>query len=386
LGTNKIVQNITFPATGDVDLLAYSSGRNLLLHANKELRVWNAKGHLEKAVPTGDEGGAISHNGRWLASINRPKQDQPAVVRLWDIASGKLVDMFPEQFNETVFSIAFSSDDSRLAVAGHESLSDAGHTVKIRNVATWRGLTTITPPNISQDVKAVAFSPDGKFLASGGADMCVRIANVLNGEELLTLRGHRSDVSCVAFSPDGRTVASCSYDQTIRLWDSESGKCTATFDKHKGVVRSVAFSPDGRILASSGSTVKLWHVRSGRCLTTLTELEGPIRSVCFSPDGKKIATSGKEIIVWDACTHAKLEKLKGDGEFCFTVAFSMDGGLMAAGGTGGKIKLWNVATWTLKRTLDTNRDRVISLAFTRNGQRDVLAAPGQDGSIKVWEF
>ena len=152
----------------------------------------------------------------------------------------------------------------------------------------------------------MCFSPDGKQLASGGADRTVRLWDVETGACVRTLEGHRGGVMSACFSPDGRRLASGSCDDTVRLWDAETGACVRTLEGHGNVVWSVRFSPDGRRLASGSEdkTVRLWDVETGACVRTLEGPGGPeghvglrpvysvkcVFSVCFSPD--EIVASG----------------------------------------------------------------------------------------------
>jgi WD40 repeat protein len=111
---------------------------------------------------------------------------------------------------------------------------------------------------------SVAFSPDGKTLASGSLDGQIELWEVATGKLQATLKGHEDDVQSVAFSPDGKTLASASHDGTVKLWDVASGKEQATLSGHHFWVWSVAFSPDGKTLASGSydRTVKLWDVQA----------------------------------------------------------------------------------------------------------------------------
>jgi len=105
----------------------------------------------------------------------------------------------------------------------------------------------------------VAFSPDGKLLASGSDDRTVKLWDAQNGQEVHTLRGHLHEIKSVAFSPDGKRLASGSYDKTVKLWDTQNGQEVYTLSGHPFGVICVTFSPDGKRLASSGgSIVKIW--------------------------------------------------------------------------------------------------------------------------------
>ena len=394
VAAKPVGRKLRFPAADDVDLLAFTAEDVLFVHANDELRIWSADGHLKKTISVGESARSVSHDGKFLLTTTRPDQKTPNEVHMWSTETGKRVDEFSCQFDENVFALAFSLDSKRFAVAGHETLSDEGHTIRAWDTATKVELDTIKPPAVPMDVKAIAFSEDGKLVATGGADMCVRIANASDGRELHTLRGHHSDISCVAFSPVDRTViASCGYDKTIRLWDSRTERCIKTLSGHNGVVRSVAFSPKGRRIASSGGSgpvggpIKIWDATSGRCLKTFGGRdERTPWSVCFSPDGTMLVTAGRQIVVWDATTYKKLRVLDEPDDEGFDVAFSKDGDLVASGGKGGKITVWNVGNWTVRKVVDTVRTPVRCLAFSKRGTRNVLAAPSRDGGIKVWEF
>jgi WD40 repeat protein len=235
----------------------------------------------------------------------------------------------------------------------------------------------------SDDVYSVAFSPNGRILASGSVDNTIKLWDSASGSELRTLVGHHHVVASVTFSPDGLRLASGSQDGTVKIWDVASGRELQTLAGHRGYVNSVAFSPNGRTLASGGEDgmVKLWNAATGRELQTLTGHPHDVSSVAFSPDGRMLVSGGwQAVILWKVANGSR-EKTFSGGAF-MSVAFSPDGKTFAAGEQSSIIRLWDVAKGTELRTIGAAGHSVSSIAFSPDGQ--ILASSGTDKKIKLW--
>ena len=291
---------------------------------DKTIKLWDTVAGKELLPLKGHSGEvysvAFSPDGRYLASGGSAK-----TIKLWDAVTGKELLALKGHLGH-VFSVAFSPDGKYLASGSSDG------TIKLWDTVTGKELLTLE--GRSGEVYSVAFSPDGKRLASGSEDRTIRfwLRGTVTGKELLTfkkepltLEGHSGEVYSVAFSPDGKRLASGSQDKTIKLWNSVTGKELLALEGHSHVVRSIAFSPDGKRLASGSydKTIKLWDSVTGKALLTLKGHSHEVRAIAFSPGGKRLASGSRDktIKLWDSVTGKELLALKGHSEMVYSVAF-----------------------------------------------------------------
>jgi tetratricopeptide (TPR) repeat protein/Tol biopolymer transport system component len=252
---------------------------------------------------------------------------------------------------------------------------------------------------LSRDNSAgVAWSPDGKRLATGGDYHNVKVWDAETRKELLTLSGHTHLVLGVAWSPDGKRLATASSDNTARVWDAATGQQLFTLSGHQDGVSSVAWNPSGTRLAtgSKDKTAKLWDARSGEGLlrrfsrwtcVTLTGHTDAVMGAVWSPDGNRLATGSRDgtARVWDAGSGKELLTLRGHNSYVFSVAWSPDGKRLATGSCDGTAKVWDAGSGKELLTLSGHSGDVRSVAWSPDGRWLATGSNHKDKNVRVWD-
>lgn len=231
--------------------------------------------------------------------------------------------------------------------------------------------TPLLAPGTGSPVLSSTLSPDGSRLAMATGTR-VSVVELASKKVLFTLDGHRDTVNAVAFSPDGRRIATVGSDTLAILWDGADGRRLHTLSGHSRWVLAAAFSPDGRTLATGSydRSVRLWDVRGGKAIATWTGYAAGVRSLAYSPDGRTVATGGAdgEVRVWDAHRDTTIHSLKKQDAAVRVVAFSPDGMRLASGSEDGTVALWNPTEGRAIGRPVAMPDFVTALAFSRHGR------------------
>jgi WD40 repeat protein/tRNA A-37 threonylcarbamoyl transferase component Bud32 len=423
-GPANPVLDVAFSPDGAAIAASYTDGT---------VRIWDAgtgrPAHALKAHETWTGRLAFSPDGRTLASAS-----QDGMIKLWDVRSGSLIRTLARPLGQEVRCLAFSPDGGTLASAGSDRIVTLWDVLTGRAVRRFRGHGGL--------ITDLAYSPDGKALASSCVDQLIKVWDPDRDQDAENLQAPGTSdpaqvVYRVAFSPDGRYLASASYPfpppprpaSTIRLWDGPSGVPLRTITVAAEFVYGAAFQPGGDLMASvdSRGMVSLWEPSSGRWRGGWEAHRGKAYIGVFDRTGRLLATGGEDgqVKLWDIGSRRLLWEARAHEGAVTSLAFTPDGTLLASGGDDRAVRLWRTATgepehafvghagriWSLGISLDgtwlaaaagndilvrdlrTRRpvyrlrghtQEALSLAFSGDGKR--LVSGGADQTIRIWDM
>ncbi len=288
--------------------------------------------------------------------------------------------------NAYIAAVAWSPDGKRIASGSGDKTVQVWTPATKERVLTYLGHSDV--------LYTVAWSPDNKRIASGGADQTVQVWYAAEGDGatasdsyLLTYKGHASTVYAVAWSPDGKAIASASNDGTAQVWSSANGNIVLTYQGHADAVWAIAWSPDGKRIASASfdRTVHVWNATDGSHALIYRGHDAEVGTVTWSPDGRHIASAGLDqtVQVWDAATGGRVFTYHGHADRVYYVAWSPDGTTIASSSADSTVQIWNATTGVQIFTYHGHSGYVFTVAWSADSAH--IASGGTDMTVQVWQ-
>ncbi len=293
------------------------------------------------------------------------------------------------QLSDGIQAVALDRDGQRLAVNNGQRgvyIHDVGGPPQARRLLGSLG---------ADAVRSLAFSPDGRLLAAGDFENCIRLWDINTGREVCLLEGHRrvpisgkNGVFCLAFSPDSTRLASGAADGIVRVWDVQSGKELARCTGHGGRVRTLAFAPDGKFLATAGAdnALRLWDPATGRAIGPVADENGAMLGMSLAPDGRTLALvqSPGRLRLWDTATGKELPQ-SPQGPAAITAAvFAPKGRTLITASATGHLHFWNCDKAEEPREARNVGAAIRLLAATNDGA--TVAWCGNQHRVILWDI
>jgi WD40 repeat protein len=326
---------------------------------------------------------------RTISPLLHPTSMPPTVTPTPTPTPLKLPHIFFGHFSE-VNTVAWSPNGKFIASGSRD------YTAKIWDVTTGENIFTYTQHN--NWVNTVAWSLDGKSIASGSADDTVQVWDATTGGSAIPYKGHTASVQVLAWSPDGTLIASGSYDSTVQVWNPTSG-FIFVYKGHTAEVDALAWSPDGKLIASGGgkyqtinkqntdTAVQVWEATTGHSILTYKGHLAQVDGLAWSPDGRLIASASYDntVQVWDIATGGQASTLiyRGHSDHVRAVAWSPDGKLIASASADRTVQVWNASTGNTLYTYTGHHNWVHTVAWSPDGK--LIASGSADQTIQIWE-
>lgn len=432
IGHGKAVENGQFSPNGSAVVTAGHDGTARIWDVQSGKPVHVLSGHSDRVTAA-----MFSRDGRRILTAS-----WDGSARLWDAGSGRLQRILVGH-NARLNLAAFTSDGQRVATAGWDQ------SVRLWNVSEPAGAASSPPtptampldvppaPTVTESlpavlpheelIQALAFSPDGAWLATAGAngmlklwdarkgqlkaklgghygsvygldfasdskhfvsagsDRTVRMWNVGVERAVAVLYGHSSHIYTAAFAPGGDRVVTASYDQTARIWDVRAGQPVAILQGHRRGITSASFSRQGEriVTASEDHTARLWAWPGGALVRELSEHSNLVNMAAFSPDGSLVATasSDHDVRLWDGKTGQPLHVLRGHTRPVFAVAFSPSGDRLVSAGSDQVLRFWDPKTGAQTAEVNGHSGNANWLAFSPDAR--LMVSTGSEGETWI---
>ncbi|HEX8833534.1 MAG TPA: stalk domain-containing protein, partial [Abditibacteriaceae bacterium] len=285
-----------------------------------------------------------------------------------------------------------ASPDGRFLATGSWRMKEQGASVPVGEIKLW---DAVAGKGIREmighwaGVNALAFSPDGKTLASASQDKTILLWNTKDGVQLPALAGkaHDAPVIALSYSTDGQFLYSGGNDGVLQIWNLKTNKLekTLALAGHRGAVRCYAFSDSTDMVVTGGEdqSVRLWNLETGAAVKTVAEGRGLVTAVAFSPDGTKVSSAGRETVwLWDIEGKATARASSGHNQEVKALLFSAEGNTIFSAAADKTISVWNPESGAT-RSLNGHKTEIDVLALLP-GCRG-LASGDSDGRIIIWK-